>query len=227
MTLLRRYGDVIACLLLLLVFLQWPQIDLQIARLFWRADGGFWLRDLWWVQLLYKVFAKAWILAAVWGLLLALSWLPRWRAALAPRRRALLFLLFTLLIGPGLIVHGVFKDHWGRARPVHLLEFGGQARFTAAGVISDQCHRNCSFVSGHVASGFYLMAFYWVTRRRRWLAAGIGLGLLLSAVRIIMGAHFLSDAVFAGFVVHFTLRLAARWLLPAPAQPALPPPAAR
>lgn len=217
MNVLRRYGDVIACVLLLLVFMCWPQIDLWVAHRFYRPGAGFWLTDLWWVQLLYKVFAKGWLTLVPLVFLLALSWRSPWAYILGPRRTVLVFLTVTLAIGPGLLVHNVLKDHWGRARPVHLQEFGGTRHFTPAGIISDQCDKNCSFVSGHVAMGFWLMAFYWVTRRRRWLVAGIALGLLLTLVRLIMGAHFLSDALMAGFVVHFVLRAGAYWLLPRPA----------
>ncbi|MFP5392787.1 MAG: hypothetical protein ACLGI6_14765, partial [Gammaproteobacteria bacterium] len=44
------------------------------------------------------------------------------------------------------------------------------------------------------------------TRRRRWLAGGVAFGLLVGAVRMAMGAHFLSDVLFAGLIVHFTCR---------------------
>ena len=41
-------------------------------------------------------------------------------------------------------------------------------------MISDQCHKNCSFVSGHVATASFVMAFGWLAApaiRRRWLLA--------------------------------------------------------
>ncbi len=45
--------------------------------------------------------------------------------------RAAIFLVATLAIGPGILVNGVFKDHWSRPRPVQVTEFGGSERFVA------------------------------------------------------------------------------------------------
>lgn len=205
--LLGRYGDVLACVLLLVFFNLFPNVDLFVAREFYRPGVGFWLSNEAWVQFGYKVFAKGWIVAVIVILLLAWSYVPRIAQRWGLNRRVLAYLLATVLIGPGLLVHTVLKDHWGRARPVHLQEFGGGKQFTPAGVISDQCDKNCSFVSGHVAIAAFLMAGFWVTRRRPWLFAGIALAAYVGLVRIVMGAHFLSDVVFAVFVVHFTLRL--------------------
>ncbi|MGH7125190.1 MAG: phosphatase PAP2 family protein, partial [Stellaceae bacterium] len=67
------------------------------------------------------------------------------------------------------------------------------------------CERNCSFVSGHAAAGFGLVAFSFLTldrRRRRVLRAGaVAAGSLIGLARMAQGAHFLSDVVFAGLVV--------------------------
>lgn len=214
--LLWRYGDVLLCLALLLLFWVVPNIDLVVARDFYRPGSGFWLSEQGWVQLPYKLFAKGWIVAVIWLLLLGVSYIPVAAGHLASRRKVLVYLLLTVLIGPGLIVHNVLKDHWGRARPVHLVEFGGTKQFSPPAIITDQCDKNCSFVSGHVAIAAYLMAAYWVSRKRRWLVAGAALGLYVGVVRMVMGAHFLSDVIFAIFVVHFTLRAFSSWLLEPP-----------
>lgn len=209
---LGRYGDFLACALLLVFFNLFPNVDLFVAREFYRPGSGFWLSHEVWVQFGYKVFAKGWIVALIVVLLLAWSYVPRIAQRWGLNRRVLVYLLVTVLIGPGLLVHNVFKDHWGRARPVHLQEFGGNKHFTPAAVISDQCDKNCSFVSGHVGIAAFLMAGFWVTRRRPWLLAGIALAAYVGLVRIVMGAHFLSDVIFAVFVVHFTLRVFSPWL---------------
>ncbi len=65
----------------------------------------------------------------------------------------------SLAIGPGLVVNTLLKDHWGRARPHQILEFGGTAHFSPAVLISDQCARNCPSHPGHAALGFWLVAF--------------------------------------------------------------------
>jgi len=126
------------------------------------------------------------------------------------RRRIAVYLLLVMLVGPGLLVNTVFKDHWGRARPSQVTEFGGGKQFTRAAIPADQCPKNCSFPSGHASVGFYFLALAFVLPRRRalWLTIGTGLGLGIGLVRIIQGGHFLSDVLFAGIVVYLT----ARWL---------------
>lgn len=114
-----------------------------------------------------------------------------------------LFLLFSLIIGPGLITNTLLKDNWGRARPMQIVEFGGTQHFTPPLLMADQCDHNCSFVGGDAAFGYWFSAFgYVVPRRRRtvfWSGMSIGLG--YSLLRIGMGAHFLSDVFFAGIVI--------------------------
>jgi lipid A 4'-phosphatase len=123
------------------------------------------------------------------------------RPVLGITARGWFFLLLGLILLPGILT-AALKNHWGRARPYQTAEFGGQARFTPAFVVSDQCRVNCSFVSGDAAFGFYLHAFGYVAatrrKRRRRFWAGLGFGFLAGLNRIIMGAHFLSDVFFAG-----------------------------
>jgi membrane-associated phospholipid phosphatase len=126
--------------------------------------------------------------------------------------RAAAFLLLSLALGPGLLVNAVLKDHWGRARPAQVEEFGGHQRFTPVLVPADQCARNCSFPAGHPAIGFYLVSFAFLVRdpRQRRLAQGaaIAAGALIGVARMAQGGHFLSDVVFSGLLVYAT-----SWLL--------------
>jgi lipid A 4'-phosphatase len=120
---------------------------------------------------------------------------------LAPRR--VIYVLVCLLVGPGLLVNVVLKEHWGRARPSQVTEFGGARTFTPALTISDQCPRNCSFVSGEVSLGFWWLCFAFAARpgRRRYLVAGaLAMGTLMGVLRVGAGGHFLSDAIFAALL---------------------------
>jgi lipid A 4'-phosphatase len=130
-------------------------------------------------------------------------------------RKELLFLLFTLLLGPGIIVHYGFKDHWGRARPVQVQEFGGMKTFSPALLPSNQCEENCSLPSGHAAIGFYFLSLAFVLKgRRKILSNSIGVvaGLGIGLVRILQGGHFLSDVLFSGVVVYVTAYLL-HWII--------------
>src|SRR5262249_59663963 len=66
----------------------------------------------------------------------------------------LLLTLLTFLAGPGLIENSTLKQYWGRARPIEIRQFGGDAQFSRAGVPATQCRRNCSFPSGDAAAAF-------------------------------------------------------------------------
>ena len=221
---LRRHGDLAIALACIVAFAGWPELDLRLAAPLYRHGLGFPANDVWWIKAVYVAVARTWLLAlTLLGLLLA-SWLPAMRTPLRPRRKALLYLLTALILGPGLIVNTLLKDHWGRPRPVHLAQFGGHSTFTPAFAYSTQCPRNCSFPSGHAGAAFFPMAAYWLTRQRRWLVLGIACGLVVGYTRMAMGAHFLSDVIFSGFVVHFSCRwLAAcfglRRALPGPEPP--------
>ena len=106
--------------------------------------------------------------------------------------------------GSGLLINAGVKEHWGRARPIQVSEFGGHKHFSLALVPADQCDHNCSFVSGHAASGFVLMAVGLmgsVATRRRWFWIGMAWGAVASLMRIAQGGHFLSDTLFAGVAI--------------------------
>jgi membrane-associated PAP2 superfamily phosphatase len=112
--------------------------------------------------------------------------------------------MVCLIMGPLLAVNMIFKDHWGRARPMQIEAFGGTKKFTAPWVMNDQCHHNCSFPCGHAAAGFVLSIGTLVSRRKFWLPAGIALGASFGLVRMLNGAHFLSDVIFSYFIVMLT-----------------------
>lgn len=199
---------------LALVFLLVPGIDLRWSSLFFRESGGFYLRDAAWVRLLYDVVHPLAAVFIVCLLALLIHNLLRHRALGPFSTRAVLFLLATLALGPGLVVNTVFKDQWGRARPRDVVRFGGDRSFTPAFVISDECDRNCSFVSGHVAVPFALAALGFVWRRRRWAIWGgaVLFGGAVGLARIAQGAHFLSDVIFSGVFVLFVVYVLARYV---------------
>lgn len=198
---------------LALLFRFVPELDLWFSGLFFDPAQGFFLKNTLPVQASYVFFRYlpyAVIPAFLW--LLFASW--RWGGAgERPLRRSILFLLVVLLLGPGLLVHQGLKDNSGRARPAQTEPFGGERRFTPAFVFADQCQRNCAFVSGHAAMGFFFLALAWVFQDRRWLLYGGVIGALVGLGRIMQGSHFLSDIVFSFVAVLLTAWLCARWLL--------------
>lgn len=115
-----------------------------------------------------------------------------------------LFLVLSVVLGPGLVVNGILKDNWGRPRPRQIVEFGGEATHRPPLVITPS-EDGKSFPCGHCSIGFVTSAFYFLLRRRRpglaYIALGgsILLGLLMGWGRMAAGAHFFSDVLWAGY----------------------------
>jgi len=194
-----------------------PGIDLWASALFYRAPSGFFLGDWPPFRLLHRGLPFLIIAIVIAASALLLATLALRRPILGVDRRAALFLLVSLAVGPGLTVNVVFKDHWGRARPAQLAQFGGDKQFTRAFVPSAQCNRNCSFPAGDPSIGFYLVSVAFLLPeargRRVGIAGALGLGALIGLARLAQGGHFLSDVMASGFLVYATSWLAHRALL--------------
>jgi lipid A 4'-phosphatase len=201
----------------LAVFLLLPQIDLLVSALFYVQGRGFVLAD--WPPVILVYRAVPWI---AWGIVLVVAgaaiWLfllgrPLWRFD----RKALSFVAASTVLGPGLLANILLKDHWGRARPLQIEAFGGPHHFTPAPLPAAECARNCSFVSGHAALAFSLVAFAFLlprgSPRRRGIAAALAFGAIVGLVRIAQGGHFLSDVVYAGLLVFGTTALLHWWIV--------------
>ncbi len=179
--------------------------DLAIAALFYEPGAG-WPQGYGepWAFLYRYGNLPAFALGAMGAVVFAAGFFVE---RLRRDRAAALFVLAFLALGPGLIVNTVFKDHWGRPRPADIVQFGGTEAYRpfwspgAAG-------QGRSFPSGHAAVGFFVMAPYFVLRRRapRWarkaLSAGILYGGLMGLGRMIQGGHFLTDVIWSGVLVY-------------------------
>ena len=191
-----------------------PAIDLSVSRLFHDQAAGFIWRNQPVPEFLHHAIQIA---ARTIGAVTLLAFLytagrsvwvkvPATLLRLEPRSWAFLFL--GLMLGPGLIANIVLKDMWNRARPIQVEEFGGQRYYSPPMVFSNQCEKNCSFVAGDAAMGFYLQIMAYVAGRRfsgPLLAAGMAVGLSAGLLRIGMGAHFFSDVIYAGVFMTLTI----------------------
>ena len=197
-------------LALLLLFEQFPELDLLVSGWFFR--DGFVGRHELVARIVYDAVYIAFSVAIV--IIFYTAW-RAWRGHSSWRFPA--FLLSSLLLGPGLLVNWVLKEFSGRARPDVLSHFGGDKLFTGPWHFTDQCATNCAFVSGHASMGFYFVALAFVfasSRSRFWLlfANGWLLGLIFGGFRVYQGRHFLSDVLWSGLMVSFTA-YALYWLL--------------
>jgi membrane-associated phospholipid phosphatase len=107
----------------------------------------------------------------------------------------------TLALAPGVLVNVILKEHWDRPRPVHVTQFSGSDAFVPWWDPRGNCPTNCSFVSGDVAGAFWTLAPAALAPpawRGLAYAGALAVGIGISLLRIITGAHFITDVVFAG-----------------------------
>ena len=178
-------------------------LDISAARLFYRpGDGDPWpmAHRLPW-SALYA--AAPWITASLILVGLAALGVGALRGRERLRRNGA-FLLLTVVIGPGLVMNLLFKDHWGRPRPRDVTEFAGTCTYVPPLVPSRQ--GGASFPCGHCSVGFLFATGWWVWRRERpaWarlsLAAGVVAGASLGLGRMAAGGHFLSDVLWSALL---------------------------
>jgi len=215
---LKKNLDISLFIVLAAIFLIWPEIDLWVSGLFYDPQQGFIYRNNPVVESIYSLFRHVpKFLLPLLLIMTALSFIKGRFGLGTDQRKQWSFLILTLLIGPGILVHLVVKENWDRPRPRQIQEFGSQKDFIPAlipaAAIKDQPGKNKSFVSGHAAMGAWIMVLAWVFRRKSWFYAGLVMGAIVSFGRIVQGGHFLSDVLFATFLCYFTYRLLAWWLL--------------
>lgn len=182
------------------LFLARPDIDIYITGLFYNDEERFFLDSRYVIfEILHKSVRYITITTAMVCLGLLFVGLLKKKDIAGIAKKKLAYIILALIIGPGLIVNTVFKDNWGRARPHHTVEFGGDKTFTPPFIISDQCDRNCSFVSGDPSVGFFFIscAFVFASRRREFFVFSMLLGTTLGITRVVQGAHFTSDVIFS------------------------------
>ncbi len=192
------------------LFMVYPALDLDIARLMYLGDRQFVGKPSPVTSAFREVFRWSYGLCAVMaigGLIMTRRKTNRWLGLAFVQW---LFLATCLWMGPGVVANLTLKDHSGRARPREVVELGGTKAFTPPLVRSYECNKNCSFVSGEASSMFAMFfagAVLWPRRSRALIAAGIVAGAGAGFVRMAQGAHFFSDVLFAGIFMAMTVWL--------------------
>ena len=182
-------------------FLYFPEYDITFSNFFYN-DGQFLserytlIKDL---RSLFKDFMVFFALGALFLLLLSyfLRKIKKKNIFTVRYKLVLLGLVIGPIVGCGIIANMYFKDTWGRARPVYVNEFGGNKIYTAAFQKSDQCEKNCSWISGEASAAFSFISGTILLKNPIFLLINIFIGFIVSFFRISMGGHFLSDNIFA------------------------------
>lgn len=214
---MKAYSRSFSLLLFVLLstFIFWlTPLDLIIMRWFYQpaCSPNGWLLDCYPMYRLVFYQGVPYASAALlMGLLLGIALCLK--SAQAKLRWSLWYVLLVFVLGSGLLVNSVFKENWGRARPVQLEVFGGNKAYTPPlhYVLDGEGH---SFPSGHSSVGFTLLSL-WILwrrsypRRAQWaLITAIVLGSAIGLARMAAGAHFLSDVIWSAWIMLF----AAWWI---------------
>ena len=190
------------------VLLESVSADLRISSLFYNPQLGGWYLGAKnpWIFFYHHAHKPAFLMAICALVFFVAGWFHK---GLGRYRKESLFLVLFLALGPGLVVETAFKNHWGRPRPIEIVNFGGEATYQPAwqkGAASP----NESFPSGHAAMGFYLIGPYFFLQRRNrllalvFLGTGLAAGSLFGIARILQGKHFLTDVIWAGGMIYLT-----------------------
>ncbi|HEV8051618.1 MAG TPA: phosphatase PAP2 family protein [Parachlamydiaceae bacterium] len=196
-----------------------PQLDLAITNYFYQPTQSFPSNPFY--NFLYNYgLIPAQLLFSFSATILFLSWfLKKWKSWHTPA----LILTLSLLIGSGLIVHEIFKEHWGRPRPKQVIEFGGSQPFRPyyEPNFFHQPEPSKGFSCGHCTMGFYFFTLALVARRLNYmktfwtaLILAFALGITLSLARIAQGGHFFSDTLISAIVMWLTAYTCVHWLYP-------------
>jgi membrane-associated PAP2 superfamily phosphatase len=200
---LREAGLFCAIAAVVTIIFAVTPLDIAAARIFYDAQGpDHWpLATQWPWSALYRL--APYITASL--LAIGVLWLfAGYFHKRGTWRENGIFLIFCVLIGPGLLINAVFKDHWDRPRPRDVVEFGGTLHYKPAPWPGGE--GGGSFPCGHCSVGFLYASGWWIWRRRHpgraraSLAIGLALGSALGLGRMAAGAHFFSDVVWSALL---------------------------
>ncbi|MCZ8315688.1 phosphatase PAP2 family protein [Phreatobacter sp.] len=194
-----------------------PEDDLTVGSWFWTPATGFWMSEWSLPALLRRVSMWPTIAIGIAALVSILQHIIAPASRQFMSARAALFLFLTVAAAPVLVVNGVFKEVWDRARPVHVTQFGGPWQFTPWWQPGNgrECRTNCSFVSGEASGAAWLAAPALLAppAARVPLLAGVAAyTAVISGLRMAFGGHFLSDTLIAILITLVMIAAAHRWL---------------
>ncbi len=184
----------------------YAELDVYISSIFYNDEDGFFLKD----NILIWLGGKAPpVISGILSLLIASKAITihlKTKSFALRHYHFIIFLSLSCIIGPGIMVHHVFKDSFNRPRPRQIAVFGGEDVFQSPIFGSIKTGRHFSFPSGHAAVGYMFCAFGFIDGSRRNVIWGLSIiaGLLFGFVRVVQGAHFLSDVLFSGPLIFFT-----------------------
>ena len=108
-----------------LFFYAFPQMDIQVSKMFYTKEEGFFCEDYYFAKIIFQLVPWLTYTSAIIYISLGLFQYFIGKTV----NKKLLYLTFTFIIRPGLIVNLLFKDNFGKARSIDISDLGGWAIF--------------------------------------------------------------------------------------------------
>ena len=194
---------ILLALMLVTTLIFWfTDLDIKAAALFYHPEniGDVWPERHWWLwKILFDYAFPFTVTGGVAALLIYL--VGHFYEPGRKFRRQALYVLLVILLGPGLVVNLIVKDHWGRPRPMHIHEFGGEHQYIPPVMIGHTPDK--SFVCGHCSVGYSFFALYFLAKQYRvwYFCLTLVLAWTMGFTRMTSGGHFLSDILWSGYLV--------------------------
>lgn len=177
-------------------------LDIQLAALFYNPDNAVehWpLKQMTFVKVMFD-YAFEFLLSLgvlAFAIFVASFFVQNFRVL----RYKSLYVVLVIALGPGLVVNLIVKDHWGRPRPVHIHEFGGQYEYIPPAKIGSTPEK--SFVCGHCSVGYAFFAVYFLAQNHKlfYFLLTLVFAWSMGFTRMAAGGHFLSDILWSGYLV--------------------------
>jgi lipid A 4'-phosphatase len=116
-----------------------------------------------------------------------------------------LYIALVGIIGVYIVVYGC-KNYFHRPRPYYIQEFKGNLEYISPWSKNlNYIHNNDiykSFISGHTAEAALLYTIFFIERRTLWFYIATFWTCIMGLFRVIQGAHFCSDVIFAGLLTY-------------------------
>ncbi len=214
-------AEILSLIILTLVISQF-NLDIKVQKLFYQensASSVWYQKENHFWQFGYHYGTLPAIVLTFSALIgLILSWI---RPQIKNYRRYFLLIILTLIIGPGLFVNAILKDHWGRPRPRQVQKFSGKWEFKEVwqpGVPG----KGKSFPCGHCSMGFFFITLYYSFKQKHKIIAYAGLGfslfmgMFIGFARMSQGGHFLSDVLWSWGLTYLTATILYYFILKIP-----------
>ncbi len=179
-----------------------PTLDIEVARVFYNEEEGFFFAHN---PIVLFIFRAVPIITMIYGISLLIWTIILFRRKDNTHKVILnIAILVSLILGSGILVNMGLKDNFGRARPKQIREFGAKKEFSKVYEMANQCHKNCSFASGHAAAAYAITTVAFLVPpnlQTVTFVSGILYGTLVGIGRIIQGGHFVSDVASSAWIV--------------------------